>query len=126
MIQHTAGLEKSVKCNAAITAYTIGKFGADDDTMGPAAAATDSLVGVFQHGTSGSGEEVRIMLSGISKVKAGGSITRGDLVTSDGTGQAVSAAPGAGTNNRIVGIAVASASSGDLVPVLIAPSRPQG
>lgn len=126
MMGATAGLEKSVKCTAAVAAFTLAKFGADDDTMSSAAAATDNVVGVFQHATTAAGEEVRVMLDGISRVKIGGNVTRGDLIGSDGSAQGVSVAPSAGTNNRVVGIALASGVSGDIIPVMIVPSRPQG
>lgn len=126
MIGATSGIEKSVKCTAAVAAFTLAKFGADDDTLSTGAAVTDNVVGVFQHATTVAGEEVRVMLSGVSRVKLGGTVTRGDLIGSDASGQGVTVAPAAGTNNRIVGIALASGVSGGIIPVLIAPSQPQG
>lgn len=125
MIGQTSGIEKSVTAGAAVTAYTIAKFGSDDNTMVPAAANTDLLVGIFQHAAD-SGAEVRVMLTGISRLKLGtGGITRGALVTSDSTGQGIALSGAAGTNVQAIGIALASGSAGDIVPVLIAPSRPQ-
>ena len=127
MIGQTSGIEKSVKCTAAIgAAFTIGKFGADDDTVSLAGAATDMLTGVFQHATANAGDEVRVMLDGITKIKLGGTVTRGQPLTSDASGQAVAAAPAAGTNARVVGIAMASGVSGDIITMLIAPSVMQG
>ncbi len=125
MIGQTSGIEKSVAAGASVTAFTIAKMGSDDNTMVPAAASTDLLIGVFQHDAA-SGAEVRVMLSGISRVKAGGSITRGNMVTSDASGYAVAVSAGAGTNAYAIGYALASASSGDIIPVLITQSRPQG
>lgn len=126
MMGQTSGVEKSVKCTAAVAAFTLAKFGADDDTMSTGVAATDNIVGVFQHATTVAAEEVRVMLSGVSRVKLGGTVTRGDLIGSDASGQGVTVAPAAGTNNRIVGLALASGVAGDIIPVLIAQSRPQG
>lgn len=127
MIGWTSGIEKSVKCTAAITGQgIIAKPGADDDTFSAGAASTDYLVGVFQHATSAAGEDVRVMLTGVSLVKAGGTITRGNPVTSDGSGQGVAASPGAGVNAHIIGLAMASAVAGDLFPVLLSPGRIQG
>lgn len=126
MMGASSGLEKSVKCTAAVAAFTLAKFGADDDTLSTGAAATDNVVGVFQHATTAANQEVRVMLSGISRVKLGGTVTRGDLIGSDASGQGVTVAPSAGTNNRVVGIAMASGVSGDIIPVLLNPSRPQG
>jgi hypothetical protein len=125
MIGQTSGIEKSVKAGAAVTACTVAKFGTDDDTMIVAAANTDLLVGVFQHDAA-SGAEVRVMLTGISRLKLGtGGITRGALVTVDASGQGIALSGAAGVNVQAIGIAMASGVAGDIVPVLIAPSRPQ-
>ena len=127
MMGPTTGLEKSVKCTAAIaTAFLIAKFGADDDTLSQATASTESLIGVFQHTTSAVGEEVRVMLDGISKVKLGGTVTRGDRLTSDAAGKAVAIGAVAGTNYNSIGTALASGSSDDIIPALLNFNRPQG
>jgi hypothetical protein len=127
MMGATSGMEKSVKCTAAIgTAFTIAKFGADDDTLSAATASTEDLVGVFQHTTSAANEEVRVMLSGISRVVLGGTVTRGGWITSDANAKGVAAAPGAGTNASVIGRALASGVAGDIIPVLLAPGRIQG
>jgi hypothetical protein len=125
MIGQTSGIEKSVKAGAAVSAYTIAKFGPDDDTMLPAGANTDLLVGVFQHDAL-SGAEARIMLYGISKLKLGaGGITRGNPLTSDASGLGIALSGSAGTNVQAIGIAMASGGAGDVIPALIVPSRPQ-
>jgi len=126
MIGQTTVLEKSVTAGAAVTGFTIAKFGSDDNTMIPAAATTDLVVGIFQHDAA-SGAEVRVALPGsIAKLKLGsGGITRGALVTSDGTGQGIALSGAAGTNVQSIGIAMASGVAGDIVPVLVLPSRPQ-
>lgn len=127
MIGATAGLEKSVKCTAALaTAFLIAKVGADDDTFSQATASTEDLVGVFQHTTLAAGEEVRLMLGGVSRVKLGGTVARGALVTSDANGKAVAIGAVAGTNYAVIGRAMASGVADDIVPVLLAPSRAQG
>lgn len=126
MMGATSGLEKSVKCTAAVAAFTLAKFGADDDTLSSATASTEELIGVFQHATTAANQEVRVMLSGISRVKLGGNVTRGGLLTSDASGQAVAIGAVAGTNYAVIGRAMASGASGDIIPVLIAPSRAQG
>lgn len=125
MIGKTSILEKSTKAGAAITAFTIAKFGGDDETMVPAAGNTDELIGIFQHGAE-NGKEVRVMLGGISRLKLGGTVARGNYVTSDGSGNGVAIGSTGGTNYTVIGKALASGVSGDIIPVLIAPSRPQG
>lgn len=127
MIGATSGIEKSVKCTAAIaTAFLIAKVGADDDTFSQATASTEDLVGVFQHTTVAANEEIRVMLSGISRVKLGGTVARGGLVTSDANGKAVAIGAVGGTNYATIGRALASGVVDDIIPVLLSPSRAQG
>lgn len=126
MIGATSGLEKSVKCSAAVTAFTAAKFGADDDTAVVATAVADNIIGVFQHSTGASGDEVRLMLNGITRLLIGGNVTRGDWLTVDGSGRGVSAAPAAGVNNNVIGRAMASGVSGDIIPALLEAGRIQG
>lgn len=127
MMGQTSGIEKSVKCAAAIgTAFLIAKFGADDDTLAQATASTEVLIGIFQHATQNPGDEVRVMLDGISRVVLGGTVARGDYLTSDANGKAVAAAPGAGVNANVVGRAMASGVANDIIPVHLAPGRIQG
>lgn len=127
MIGATAGIEKSVKCTAALaTAFLIAKVGGDDDTFSQATASTEDLVGVFQHTTSAAAEEVRLMVSGISRVKLGGTVSRGALLTSDANGKAVAIGAVGGTNYAVIGRAMASGVADDLIPVLLCQSRAQG
>jgi hypothetical protein len=64
---------------------------------------------------------------GIALVVAGAAITRGALVTSDSQGHAVTAAPAAGVNNRIVGMAYeAATAAGDIIRVFLAQGAVQG
>lgn len=139
MMGQTSGIEKSVKGTAAIgTAFTIAKFGADDDTLSVAAADSDELVGIFQHKTDAAGDEVRVMLTGISRLVLGGTVTRGALLTSDAAGKGVAVTQHTHTENtagtytqnattaaaaakRVIGKALASGVSGDIIPVLLAP-----
>jgi len=126
MIGQTSGIEKEVKCTAAIaTAYTIGKFGADDDTLSVASAATDNLIGIFQHITSAAADRVRVMLTGISRVKLGDTVTRGDPITSDASAKGVLGVLG----NNIIGFALASGVANDIIPLLLMPgilNSPEG
>ncbi len=119
---HTA-----LKAGEDIPPNRIVKIGAADQTVIKATAATDQPVGVSaQTVTALSGQIVDVVTAGVYEVKAGGVINRGGRVTSDGTGQAVAAAPSAGTNNGIIGIALETCASGDLVTVLIDPGTFQG
>lgn len=116
---------KGFVAGAAIAAKRIVKLGSADNAVIQAAAATDSLVGVSDLAAA-SGEHVTVVMGGIAIVEYGGSITRGGLVTADANGKAVAAAPAAGSNNRIIGIAMVSGVSGDLGSVLLQPGSVQG
>lgn len=120
-------LVKAFKAGAAIEQNRIVKMDSADGQVIKSAAATDKHVGVSVGSIdAASGDRVDVVLAGIYEIKAGGTITRGDLITSDASGQAVAAAPGAGTNNPVIGRALTSAVSGDLVDVLIVQSTTQG
>lgn len=108
----TSLLEKAGKSTAAVaTAFTICKPGADDDTFSLATGATDSLIGIFQHTTSGAGVSVRIMTNaGISSLVYGGTVTRGDPLTSDSLGRGITAVAG----QNIIGYATISGVVGDI------------
>ena len=120
------GLTKSYTAEGAIAANRIVKVGANDYGVLQGAAATDKLIGVTTEIDAASGERVDVVLEGIADLKIGGAVARGDLVTSDATGQGVTAAPAAGANNRIIGVALISGANGDIIPVKIAPSSLQG
>ena len=120
-------LEKTYVAEAAINANRIVKFGAADGGVIQAAAAADLMIGVASKDfASVIGERTDIMRFGIAQVKLGGTVTRGQPVTSDATGQGVVAAPGAGANVRIIGFAETSGVIGDVIDVQIAPSVMQG
>lgn len=125
-MSYAAELTKSFTAGAAVTKRRIVKFGANDGEVIQAAAATDLVLGVSTEVDSASGARCDVHLQGVVEVEAGASITRGTKVTSDANGKAVAAAPAAGTNNQILGIAMVTAASGDIIPVLLAQSTLQG
>jgi len=119
-------LIKTYNAEGAINPYTIVKFGANDLGVIAAAAATDKLIGVTRELGSNSGEPVDVIHDGITYIKLGGTVARGDFLTSDASGQAVVAAPAAGSNNRIIGFARQSGVVGDVVDVVLEPGSLQG
>jgi len=119
-------LTKSFLAGAAVTKYRIVKFGADDDSVVQAAAATDILIGVADPLGGESGRRVDVIMQGAADVEYGGTVTRGALLTADANGRAVEAAPAAGSNNRIIGVAMASGVTGDIGSVLLSPGSMQG
>jgi hypothetical protein len=105
----------SFKAGAAIAKGKAVKFGADDEHVIAAAAATDGLLGVAQNAADAAEDIVEVAIpGGGAKGLAQGNITRGALLTShtDGTLKAAAA-----SGDRIVGQAMASAVAGDLFPV---------
>lgn len=77
------------------------------------------LLGLAKDANTTAGATLDIVTSGVFPAIAGGTISRGDPLTSDSAGAVVTAAPSGGTNIAIIGHALASAVAGDRVPVLI-------
>lgn len=119
------GLAKTLIAGAAVAARRIVKFGSGDTAVIQAAAATDLSIGVSDLGAA-SAEYCDVIIDGIALVEYGGNVTRGDKLTADADGKAVTAAPAAGVNAQIIGIAMLSGVSGDIGSVRIAPSVMQG
>lgn len=119
-------LLKNYSAGGAITAFRLVKF-STTETVVLAAAATDFLLGVANEAGAASGERQDVVLSGIAFVEAGAAFSLGALITSDASGRGIVAAPSAGTNNRVVGLALeAAAAAGDVVRVLLCQGAYQG
>lgn len=116
---------RTYTAGAAIAAKRIVKFSADY-TVIQGAAANDALIGVADLAAVATGDRVDVSREGLVDVEYGGTVARGDLLTSDATGRAVTAAPAAGVNNRIVGIAEVSGVVGDIGSVLLSVGSTQG
>jgi hypothetical protein len=119
------GLTKTLIAGAAVAARRIVKFGASETAVLQAAAATDLSIGVADLGAD-SGDYCDVIVDGIALVEYGGNVTRGALLTADANGRAVAAAPAAGANARVIGVAMLGGVSGDIGSVRIAPSMMQG
>lgn len=119
---------KTFKVGADVAAYRIVKFDSDDDTVIQAAAVTDAGFGISNNlgADYSDAERLDVHVAGIAEVEYGGAVTRGALLTSDADGKAVTAAPAAGVNNRIIGTAMKSGVSGDIGSCQIAPGMMQG
>lgn len=106
-------LDKAYTAGAAIGANRIVKFGTSDDEVIQSAAATDNHIGVGPAFAVDSGERMDVTLDGIAEVVCGGTVTRGADLTANATGQAVAAA----ATNSIIGRALQSGVSGQIIPV---------
>lgn len=117
---------RSFVAEAAISANRVVTFGATDDNVLTAAAVTSTLIGIVEGVSPVLGERVDVVMTGIADLQIGGSVTRGNYITVDAQGRGVAAAPAAGVNNNVIGVALQSGVSGDIIPVLISPGRIQG
>ncbi len=119
-------LIKSFNAGGAIAANRLVRHGAADDLVLQAQAATDALVGVTTRIAASVGERVDVVMGGTADVELGGSVALGGPLTADAQGRAVTAAPAAGVNHRIVGYALAAGVAGDRVLAKIDPGVVQG
>lgn len=123
----TTQLIKSYIAEAAVAGNLFVKPGANsDDNVLPAAGSTDLIIGATTNLGGDINKRVDVVMDGIADIQLGGSVTRGQKLTSDANGKGIAAAPGAGVNAQIGGIALASGVSGDIIPVLLNPSVMQG
>lgn len=119
-------LIKNFVAEADIAPYRICKFGVAGGTAVQAAGATDAMFAVSDSLGGKLNGRVDLMLYGPVNCEYGGTIAPGDLLTSDAQGRAVAAAPAAGANARIIGIADVSGVLGDIGSVILAPGQIQG
>ena len=109
---------KACYAGAAILPFRIVKHGAADAFAIQSAAGADASFGVSDSlGAAAANDPVDIIRGGIAEVVYGGTVTRGDPLTSDSQGRAIKAA----TGNRIIGFAEVSGVVGDRGSVFIAP-----
>jgi hypothetical protein len=130
MTMRNQGLIKTFNAGASVNPSRFVKFDADDRTVIQAAAAGDLVIGVSDSNPNGTaaatGERVDVVLTDVVSVTYGGNVTRGQLVISNASGQAIAATAAAGTNVRVAGVAMVSGVSGDLGAVLLSPGSFQG
>lgn len=111
---------KTYDAEAVIAAKRIVKFGTNDYGVVQAAAADDALIGlVVSPLGAAAGTRIDIAHAGIGEVQLGGTVAAGAFVTADAAGKGVAAAPAAGVNNRVVGIALVGGDENDIIPVKI-------
>lgn len=88
------------------------KMGADDQHVVECTAKTDKQIGIAQNDASTAEDKVEVALpGGGSKVKAGGSISAGDLLASTTDGTLIATTTAA---DRYIAMAMEDMSSGDL------------
>ena len=119
MGQTTGYLTKGYTATTAIGARRLVKFGAADGAVVLAAAATDLIIGVSTDIAADAAERCDVLMVGnIGEVVAGGTVARGDLLTSNASGAAITTVT---AGNRYVGIAEVSGVAGDIISFIVAP-----
>lgn len=106
--------------NLSAKQYFIVKLSGSDVVL--ASAATDSLLGVLENAPADNdAASVRLRSSsGVGKVKAGGAITVGAALTTDGNGEAIVTTT---DGDHIIGFAVTAGDDGDIVEYTPSNSR---
>jgi hypothetical protein len=121
-------LLRGLIADATIPAYSLVKFGTDNKHVAVTSAVADKVIGIYSNPVdAAAGDPVDITVIGIDRVRAGAAFSPGDLLTTDASGRAVTAAPAAGVNNRVIGYAFSDASAAnDVSEVFITPGSVQG
>jgi hypothetical protein len=89
------------------------------------AAATDTTIGINQSPQAASlNDPVMIALGGVGLVECGAGVTRGDLISTDTVGRAVTSL--AAPTDRTIGVALESGVLGTVIPVAISQAKNGG
>lgn len=115
-------LTRNYLATSAVTKRRLVKIGAADGAIVPATGATAGILGVVADVGAAANERTDVHLSGVVDVELGGTVTRGDTLTSDSVGRAISATMGSGTAVYTVGVALESGVSGDIISMLLQPN----
>lgn len=111
---------RSFEAASAIGGYLIV---AASGTAGKIAAAVARQgLGVAERVGSEAAQMCDVTVAGMTEVLAGGDLDFDDPVTSDASGRAVKAVPVAGQTVRIVGFIRGEGTTGDILPIHVAPS----
>lgn len=114
MVLNTNGV-----AGAAVEPFRIVKFSDADGKYIQAAAATDLLVGVSESLAAAEGERIDVCRIGIAAVRYGGTVVRGQKLTSDADGKAVAVTK---DGDQVIGTAEVSGVANDIGAVLLAPA----
>lgn len=96
--------------------FTFVKFHATDsvDRVVAVASVDDRALGVLNN-APGAGEEAEVVLTGVQKVKLGGTVARGDGIGPDANGAGIKSA----TGKRVYGFALEAGTSGQIISVAL-------
>jgi len=120
------GLIKTYEASGAVPGHCIVQAGSVEGTVAAADGSAGSFLGVSGSFAAADGAAVEIVHSGIVDVQLGASVAFGDWITSDDLGCAVKAAPGQGEACEVIGKALETGNSGDIVRMLMTITRIKG
>lgn len=106
---------KTFTAPTAVPGYTIATLATGANAVETANAGTDALIGVTTSIGTQDNARCDVIMGGIVEVLIGGAVTKGDLLTTDASGHAVTAI----STDRKLGIALATGVSGDIIPVFL-------
>jgi hypothetical protein len=107
----------SFKAGGVITAYTAVKIGSDAQHVQAASAASDKMLGIAQGAATAAEDTVEVaMPGGGAKMKLGGTVAAGDMLTSDASGYGVATTTNA---DKVIAQAQSAGVSGDVIGVAV-------
>lgn len=106
---------RSYKAEAGVEGFRILKFGSANGTAVKASAATDKIIGTSDGLDKAAGELVDSAVGDVHEVRLGGTVARGDALTSDANGKAVATTT---VGHRVIGFAESSGVVDDVIPYL--------
>lgn len=118
MASETAVQSITIPAAADLSAQQYRCMTVDSNGRAAVANATALVVGILQNEPTALGQAATVAYAGVSKAKAGGSITAGARVTADASGNVIAAAT---AGDAVIGVALQGAASGDIVQVLVNP-----
>lgn len=114
---NTNAVKASLVAAGTITQYNFVKLDSNGKIVA-CSGATDQPIGIAQNSAT-TGQAVETVISGGSKVVAGGTVASGARVGTGASATCVAYVPGTATTNYIVGTAIAGGASGEVITVVI-------
>jgi translation elongation factor EF-1alpha len=107
----------TLKASGAIAKGSSVKLGSDAQHVTVASAGTDKQIGIAQCAAAAAEDMIEVAVTGGgAKGLSGGTVARGDLLTSNASGALVATTT---ASDRIVAVAMDAAASGDILPVQV-------
>lgn len=109
---------RSYKAESGVEAYRILKPGSTDLSVVKSTGPTDKIIGTADSLDKVAGEMVDCAVGDVHEVRLGGTVTRGDALTSDANAKAVATTT---VGHRVIGFAEVSGVADDVITYLRSP-----